>query len=53
MPAPTGQWLTKRGKYRDREGVIPAMVRMTVSQGGGWREDERKGGREGGREEGR
>lgn len=38
MPAPTGQWWTKRGKYRDREGVIPAMAGMTVGQREGGRE---------------
>lgn len=46
MPALTGQWWTKRGKYRDREGVIPSTEGLTVSQREGWREDKNEGGRE-------
>lgn len=36
----------QRGANIDSEGVIPAMVGMTVSQREGWREEESKGGRE-------
>lgn len=48
MPAPTGQWWTKRGKYRDRERVIfaterewqPAWEKQPRQQGRGGDGDE-------------